>query len=68
MEIDCFNGENFSSGTLVTEDRWGLTSQQEVGSRNHSVRWLLCKVLLQKRTKQQGCSYRGIWTQGRYAG
>lgn len=48
MEIDCFNGENFSSGTLVTEDRWGLTSQQEVGSRNHSVRWLLQSSIAEK--------------------
>lgn len=56
MEIGCFSGDNFFSGTLVMEDRWGLTRKQEVGSGNHSVRGFSCKVLLQSRTKNWGYS------------
>lgn len=61
LEIGCYSGDNFFSGTLVMEDRWGLTRKQEVGSGNHSVRGFSCKVLLQSRTQNWGYSQKGIW-------
>lgn len=41
---------------------------QKVGSGNHSVRCLLCKVLLQSRTKIGAADRKGFGTQGSWLG